>query len=510
MRRHRRFVVAALSIAGLLALGAEFAPGVATAASPVSAAATTTAPSTSLPATTNTTSTTSTTTVTDCAIAAPTVTFTRISFAQLDFYYSSPSGYQCGVLRSTTLALYADAAHTALVQSVVLPAGTQAGAWSFGNLTPSTGYYLVLSVPGAAATTLPATTTTAHPATTSGSITSTSYICDYGGPAAITPATSTTTSLTYTYAYSGANACSTVGKSTVSVTFYTDAALTRSVTTWSNPTGATGGAFVLSGLAPNTTYYAKATTYGPLGTTTTVAPFSTRAQTMSTTTTTTSVACDPAPAQASLSSAATTSLTFSFASIGATACNGNGVTTVSVYSDAARTVLVGSAASAPGATSGLLTVTGLTPNTTYYPWVRLSNSFFGSPAMAPASTLPMTTGSTTTTTTTTTSPVTTGGQKTCTATWRTLSAWPGGFLGEVTVRNTSTVASASWRVGWTWSGSARLTASYQATLGGTAAGPTLTALDWNRIIPAGGSTSVQVQGTVSGTVTTPTIACALT
>jgi hypothetical protein len=160
----------------------------------------------------------------------------------------------------------------------------------------------------------------------------------------------------------------------------------------------------------------------------------------------------------------------------------------------------------------------LQPDTDY--WVRFNgdagiqgpiHTLRNTTTTATTTTTPTPTTTTTTTTRTTTrTATTTTSPKSCAATWKTLSAWPGGFLGEITVKNTSPPASSSWKVGWTWSGSARLTASYHATIGGTATSPTLTALDWNRVIQGGGSTVVQVQGTVTGPLMPPAITCTLT
>jgi hypothetical protein len=410
---------------------------------------------------------------------------------------------------------------------------------------------------------------------------------------------STQNSLTYTYLYPGANYCS-IGSGSLEVEVYADAGFTQLVKTWSAPKGASQGASLVSGLAPGTMYYAKGRTSGWLSTPVTIAPFSTKP--LSTTTTTRpTIACDPAPPQATLQSATTTSLTFAFSSPGAVACDGNGITRVLVFADAAHSRLAGQAASAAGATSGTLTVTGLDPDTTYYPTVRLSTSPFGAVEMSSARTLGLiTTGVTTTCqpigiggpsattatsitwslpsnlcasmltvtayrsqadaqaqtdpvtsstvvlpsasialtglqpgtdywarfssgfglqgpihtangTTSTTPPLTTTtGSKTCSATWQTVSSWPGGFVGQVTVTNRSDSTSSSWQVGWTWTGSARLTASYHATLGGTAVSPTLTALDWNRVVGAGRSVTVQVQGTATGPVPVPAINCSMT
>jgi chitin-binding protein len=146
-------------------------------------------------------------------------------------------------------------------------------------------------------------------------------------------------------------------------------------------------------------------------------------------------------------------------------------------------------------------VTGLAPDTSYRPVFTLSNSSLGPVPLAPVRTLPITTTTTTTTTT--------AGAKSCTATWNTLSAWSGGFFGEVTVLNTSASTSTAWQVGWTWSGSGRISSAYNVTLGGSSASPTLSSLSWNGALQPGRSTTVQLLGTVTGTLTPPVISCTL-
>jgi hypothetical protein len=140
----------ALAAAGVV----EFSPAVAapqSAAAAAAAAATTTGPpTTTRVATPNTTPGTSamppSTSATNCTPVAPTVTSTQVGATSLGIYYSSPSGYQCGVLRSTFLTLYADSALTTVVSSVTLAPGTQKGARSFSGLSPSTDYYLLIGL----------------------------------------------------------------------------------------------------------------------------------------------------------------------------------------------------------------------------------------------------------------------------------------------------------------------------------------------------------------------------
>ncbi|AEE44547.1 cellulose binding domain-containing protein [Cellulomonas fimi] len=90
----------------------------------------------------------------------------------------------------------------------------------------------------------------------------------------------------------------------------------------------------------------------------------------------------------------------------------------------------------------------------------------------------------------------------CTATYRTVNAWPGGFQGEVTVRAgaPTTAWSVSWRpagerVDQVWNGSV-------STQGGAVV---VTNVEWNGRLATGGTATFGLLG--SGTAPTPTLSC---
>ncbi|MBB5962394.1 lytic polysaccharide monooxygenase auxiliary activity family 9 protein [Planomonospora venezuelensis] len=93
----------------------------------------------------------------------------------------------------------------------------------------------------------------------------------------------------------------------------------------------------------------------------------------------------------------------------------------------------------------------------------------------------------------------------CTATYRTVTSWPGGFQGEVTVRNPGTAAVNGWTVRWTLGDGSAINSLWSATH--TVSGSTVTAknADWNRTVPAGGSTTFGFTG--SGAGGSPTLTC---
>lgn len=90
----------------------------------------------------------------------------------------------------------------------------------------------------------------------------------------------------------------------------------------------------------------------------------------------------------------------------------------------------------------------------------------------------------------------------CTATYRTVNAWPGGFQGEVTVRAGS--ASTSWSVSWRTSGE-RVDQVWNGAP--TTQGDLLTVRNvaWNGNLAAGGTATFGLLG--SGTPPTPALTC---
>jgi len=117
----------------------------------------------------------------------------------------------------------------------------------------------------------------------------------------------------------------------------------------------------------------------------------------------------------------------------------------------------------------------------------------GSPTSTPMPTV------TPTPTPTTTTPPPTGA---CTATYRTVNAWPGGFQGEVTVKAGS--ATTSWSVSWRPSGY-RVDQVWNGIA--TTQGDLLVvrSTDWNGRLPAGGTAVVGLLA--SGTPSTPALSC---
>nr|WP_225845876.1 cellulase family glycosylhydrolase [Streptomyces sp. HPF1205] len=128
-----------------------------------------------------------------------------------------------------------------------------------------------------------------------------------------------------------------------------------------------------------------------------------------------------------------------------------------------------------------------------------------------------TTGGTTTggTTTggTTTGGTTTGGTTTggtgdsgCSASWHTDNSWSGGFTATVTVTAGSKAIN-GWTVAFTLPSGVQETSGWNATI--TQSGTSVSAknLSYNGTLAAAGSTSFGLQGTASGTISTPTLTC---
>ncbi|WP_332108208.1 cellulose binding domain-containing protein [Phytohabitans suffuscus] len=124
----------------------------------------------------------------------------------------------------------------------------------------------------------------------------------------------------------------------------------------------------------------------------------------------------------------------------------------------------------------------------------------------PATTPPVTTPPVTTPPVTTPPPA--GG--TCTATYRVVSQWTGGFQGEVTVRNTGTTARSAWTASFTFGAGQQITQAWNATVTQTGAAVTARNLSWNGNLPAGGTTSFGFLANWTSGNPAPPVTCAVT
>jgi len=77
----------------------------------------------------------------------------------------------------------------------------------------------------------------------------------------------------------------------------------------------------------------------------------------------------------------------------------------------------------------------------------------------------------------------------CTATYRVVSQWNGGFQGEVSVRNTGSAATSAWTATLTLGGGQQVNQAWNATVTQTGATVTAGNVSWNGNLPAGGSAS---------------------
>ncbi|MTE22244.1 beta-glucosidase [Streptomyces sp. TRM43335] len=97
------------------------------------------------------------------------------------------------------------------------------------------------------------------------------------------------------------------------------------------------------------------------------------------------------------------------------------------------------------------------------------------------------------------------GAERCTADYRIVNQWPGGFQAEVTVRNTTSTTLEGWEVRWTPSGALGIDSVWNATL--TRSGDTVIATDsgWNgRLAPDGTAT---FGFTATGSPAVPGVSC---
>ncbi|MEV0753333.1 cellulose binding domain-containing protein [Streptosporangium sp. NPDC050280] len=87
----------------------------------------------------------------------------------------------------------------------------------------------------------------------------------------------------------------------------------------------------------------------------------------------------------------------------------------------------------------------------------------------------------------------------CTATYTVSNSWPGGFQGEVTVKNTGTSATTGWTVKWSFPNGQTITQLWSGTHTQTGADVTVKNVNWNGVLAPGASTSFGFGASWTGT-----------
>ncbi|WP_213013797.1 cellulose binding domain-containing protein, partial [Paractinoplanes toevensis] len=111
---------------------------------------------------------------------------------------------------------------------------------------------------------------------------------------------------------------------------------------------------------------------------------------------------------------------------------------------------------------------------------------------------------------TTTAPTTVPPAGVCSAAYRVVSQWTGGFQAEVTVSNGSPAASSGWTATFTFANGQTVSQAWNATV--AQAGTTVTArnVDWNGRLATGGTATFGFLASSTATNTTPAVTCTLT
>jgi lysophospholipase L1-like esterase len=99
-----------------------------------------------------------------------------------------------------------------------------------------------------------------------------------------------------------------------------------------------------------------------------------------------------------------------------------------------------------------------------------------------------------------------GGARSCTAAYRVVGQWPGGFQGSVTVTAGGS-AITSWRVTWTLASGQSISSFWNTTISTAASAVTATNVSYNGTIGSGASTEFGFLGTWSGVNGTPVLSC---
>lgn len=148
---------------------------------------------------------------------------------------------------------------------------------------------------------------------------------------------------------------------------------------------------------------------------------------------------------------------------------------------------------------------GGTGSTTGISVSQVGGGTLPTPSVTPTKTAtPTATATVTATPTRTATPTTPAG--TCTATFKVLNSWSGGFQGEVTV--TSTTAKSGWTTSFTLPSGVAIASLWNGTRTGTGNPVTVTNMGWNGTIGPSTSTSYGFSATGTAPTTAPAVTCA--
>jgi endoglucanase len=100
-----------------------------------------------------------------------------------------------------------------------------------------------------------------------------------------------------------------------------------------------------------------------------------------------------------------------------------------------------------------------------------------------------------------------GGTATCSASMHVDNQWGTGFTATVTVANSGSVATKSWKVTWTWGGNQTITNSWNAAVTSSGTAVTANNMSYNGAIAGGGNTTFGFQAGFSGTNAVPALTC---
>jgi hypothetical protein len=96
----------------------------------------------------------------------------------------------------------------------------------------------------------------------------------------------------------------------------------------------------------------------------------------------------------------------------------------------------------------------------------------------------------------------------CSGTYSVVSSWPGGFQGQVVVKNTGSGTLNGWKLGWTYPGDQKISSLWNGTYTQSGAAVTVSNASYDASIAPGGTVTVGFTGTFTSNDTAPaSISC---